>query len=80
MEDGNLYLRLGTMSYTIYAAKFEQTVIHQHVHLRWESQSHEAAHVLMRLYRPSIARLFTKRKKDVMLEFDTNLQLHALFR
>ena len=68
------------MSHTIYAAKFEQTVIHHHVHLRWESQSHEAAHVLMRLYRRSIARLFTKRKKDVMLEFDTNLQLHVLFR
>ena len=50
MEDGNLYLRLQTMSHTIYAAKFEQTIIHQHVHLRRESQSHEPAHVLMRLY------------------------------
>jgi hypothetical protein len=48
LEDGNLYLRLPTMSHTIYAAKFEQTIIHQHVHLRWESQSHAAA--LMRLY------------------------------
>ena len=57
------------MSHTIYAAKFEQTIIHQHVHLRRESQSHEAAHVLIRLYQQSIARLFTKRKKDVMLEF-----------
>jgi len=28
------------MSHTIYAAKFEQTIIHQHVHLRRESQSH----------------------------------------
>jgi hypothetical protein len=46
----NLYLRLRTMSHTIYAAKFEQTIIHQHVHLRRESQSHEPAHVLMRLY------------------------------
>ena len=35
---------------TIYAAKFEQTIIHQHVHLRRESQSHAPAHVLMRLY------------------------------
>ena len=35
---------------THYAAKFEQTIIHQHVHLRWESQSHAPAHVLMRLY------------------------------
>jgi hypothetical protein len=40
LEDGNLYLRLRTMSHTIYAVKFEQTVIHQHVHLRRESQSH----------------------------------------
>jgi calcineurin-like phosphoesterase family protein len=40
-KDGNLYLRLWTMSRTIYAAKFEQTIIHQHVHLRRESQSHE---------------------------------------
>jgi calcineurin-like phosphoesterase family protein len=42
--------RIRTMSHTIYAAKFEQTIIHQHVHLRRESQSHEPAHVLMRLY------------------------------
>ena len=40
MEDGNLYLRLRTMSHTIYAAKFEQTIIHQHVLLQWDSQSH----------------------------------------
>jgi hypothetical protein len=38
LEDGNLYFRLRTMLHTIYAAKFEQTIIHQHVHLRWESQ------------------------------------------
>ena len=36
------------MSHTIYAAKFEQTIIHQH--LWWESQSHAPAHMLMRLY------------------------------
>jgi hypothetical protein len=41
---------LRTMSHTIYAAKFEQTIIHQHVHLRRESQSHASAHVPMRLY------------------------------
>jgi hypothetical protein len=41
---------LWTMSHTIYAAKFEQTIIHQHVHVRWESQSHAWVHVLMRLY------------------------------
>ena len=35
---------------TIYAAKFEQTIIHQHVHLRRKSQSHSPAHVRMRLY------------------------------
>jgi hypothetical protein len=35
---------------TIYAAKFEQTIIHQQVHLRRESQSHEPPHVRMRLY------------------------------
>jgi len=57
------------MSHTIYAAKFEQTIIHQHVHLRQESQSHEPAHVLMRLYsiNKSLMTLFTK-QKDVMLE------------
>jgi hypothetical protein len=33
-----LYLRLRTMSHTIYDAKFEQT--HQHVLLRRESQSY----------------------------------------
>jgi hypothetical protein len=37
-KDGNLYLCLRAMSYTIYAAKFEQTIIHQHVLLRRESQ------------------------------------------
>jgi hypothetical protein len=31
---------LRNMSHTIYAAKFEQTIIHQHVHLRRESLSH----------------------------------------
>ena len=50
MEDGYLYLRLRNMSHTIYAAKFEQTIIHQHVHLRRENQSHAPAHVQMRLY------------------------------
>ena len=45
----NLYLCLQTMSHPIYAAKFEQTTIHQHVHLQRESQSHAPTHVLMRL-------------------------------
>jgi len=39
-KDGNLYLRLQTMSHTIYAAKFEQTITHQHVLLQRESQSY----------------------------------------
>ena len=38
------------MSHTIYAAKYKQTIIHQHVHLRRKGQSHAAADVLMRLY------------------------------
>jgi hypothetical protein len=50
LEDGDLYLRLQKMSHTIYVSKFEQTIIHQHVHLRRKSQSHLPAHVLMRLY------------------------------
>ena len=50
LEDGNLYLRVRTMSHTIYGAKYEQTIIHQHVHLRRKSQSHAPAYVLMRLY------------------------------
>ena len=57
------------MSHTIYPAKFEQTIIHQHVHLRRESQSHAPVHVLMRLYPIDKSFVcFTKRKKDVMLE------------
>jgi hypothetical protein len=48
LEDCNLYLRLRTMSHTSYAAKFEQTIIHFHVHLRRESQSYAPAHVLMK--------------------------------
>ena len=49
---------------------WKQTIIHQHVHLWRESQSHIPAHVLIRLYpldKPHV--LFTKRKKDVMLEY-----------
>jgi hypothetical protein len=59
------------MSHTIYAAIFEQTIIHQHVHLRRESQSHAPAHVLMRLYpidKSLVCFQKRKRKKDVMLE------------
>jgi hypothetical protein len=40
LEDGNLYLRLRAMSHTTYAAKFEQTITHQHVLLRRESQTY----------------------------------------
>ena len=51
------------MSYTIYAAKFKQAIIHQQVHLRRESQSHELAHVLMRLY-PIDNRSFVYKAKE----------------
>jgi hypothetical protein len=51
------------MSHTIYAAKFEQTIIHQHVHLRRESQSHEPAHVLMRLYPIDKSLVFSQAKE-----------------
>jgi hypothetical protein len=46
-------------------------IIHQHVHLWRESQSHAPAHVLMRLC--PIDKSFvclTKRQKDVVLEFE----------
>ena len=39
-KDSNLYLRLREMPLTIYAAIFEQTITHHHVHLQWESQSY----------------------------------------
>jgi hypothetical protein len=39
-KDSNLSLRLQAMSHTIYAATFEQTITHQHVFLRRESQSY----------------------------------------
>ena len=47
------------MSHTIYAAKFKQTRIHQHVHLRRESQSH----ALMRLYPIDKSLVFYKAKE-----------------
>ena len=47
-DSGYLNLCLWNMLHTIYAAKFEQTIIHQYVHLPRESQSHAPAHVLMR--------------------------------
>ena len=53
------------MSHTIHAAKFEQTIIHQHVHvhLRLKSQSHAPAHVLMRLYPIDKSLVFHKAKE-----------------
>ena len=39
-KDDHLYLRLRTMSHTIYPDKIEQTITHQHVFLQWESQSY----------------------------------------
>jgi len=52
LEDGNLYLRLWTMSHTIYAAKFEQTIIHQHVHLLFY-KAKEGRHVRIK-FRPNM--------------------------
>ena len=51
------------MSHTIYAAKFEQTIIRQHGHLRRESQSHAPAHVLMRFYPIDKSLVFCKVKE-----------------
>jgi hypothetical protein len=49
--------------HTIYAAKFEQTIIHQHLHLRRENQSQEPAHVQMRLYPIDKSLVFDKGKE-----------------
>ena len=49
------------MSHTIYAAKFYQMIIHQHVHLRRKRQSHVPAHVLMRLYPMDSSLVFNSR-------------------
>jgi len=51
------------MLHTIYAAKFEQTINHQHVQLRRESQSHAPAHVLMRLYPNDTSLVFLKSER-----------------
>jgi hypothetical protein len=50
------------MLHTICAAKFEQMIIHQHVHLQRKSQSHASAHELM--YTQSINRSFIHKAKD----------------
>ena len=63
------------MSHTIYAAKFEQTIIPQHVPLRRENQLHAPAHVIMRIYQIDKSLVFIKRKKDVMLELLLNYPL-----
>ena len=39
-KDDNLYLHLWAMSHIIYAAKFKQTITHQHELLRRERQSY----------------------------------------
>ena len=51
------------MSHTIYAARLEQTIFHQHVHLLRESQSHATAHILMKLYQ-SINRSFAYKAEE----------------
>jgi hypothetical protein len=48
-----------------------QFMLPKHVHLRPESQSHAPAHVLMSLYQIDKSLVFiTKRKKDVILEYE----------
>ena len=61
------------MSHTIYAAKFEQTIIHQPVHLRRESQSHAPARVLMRLYPIDKSLVCLQSEKRIMLELVSTL-------
>ena len=60
------------MSHTIYAAKFEQTIIHQHIHLRRESHSHTPAHVLMRLYPIDKSLVFCKAKERRHVRINNN--------
>jgi len=78
MEDGYLYLRLRNMSRKIYATKFEQTIIHQHVHLRRESQSHKPAHVLMRLYPIDKSLVFYKAKEGRHVRISNNQSIIPL--
>jgi hypothetical protein len=58
------------MSHTIYAAKFEQTIIHQHVHLPRENQSHD-----LRTYR----NLKEKYETDTYLFLDIDKTLIKQF-
>ena len=46
------------------------TIIPKHIHLRPESQAHAPAHVLMSLYQIDKSLVFTKRKKNVILEYE----------
>ena len=68
------------MSHTIYAAKFEQTIIHQHVNLRRESQSHTPTHVLMRLYLIDKSLIFHKAKEEHHVRTCYNYNLHNALR
>jgi hypothetical protein len=43
-----IYIYVYGICRTEYAAKLEQTIIHQHVYLRRGSRSHVPVHVLMR--------------------------------
>ena len=58
------------MSHTIYAANFKQTIFHQHVHLRRESQSQAPVYmyVLMILYPIDESLVFSKAKEGLVLE------------
>jgi hypothetical protein len=63
-----------------YAARFEHTIIHQHVHLRRESQSHALAHALMRLYSidKSLVCLQSERRGHVEHTIDKCYDSHNL--
>ena len=60
------------MSHTIFVAKFEQTIIHQYVHLRRESKSHAPAHVLMILYPIDKSLVFYKAKEGRHVRISIN--------
>ena len=69
---------LRNMSHTIYAAKFEQTIIHQHVHLRRESLSHAPAHVVMRLYPIDKSLVFYKAKEGRYVRICINFPILSI--
>ena len=65
------------MLHTIYVAKFEQTIMHQHAHLRRESQSHEPSHALMRLYPIDKSLICYKAKEGCRVRIIFNLTIEC---